>query len=56
MTVPIGPKKAVKAPSITALKRWGADGYCKATDGCRVEPEGTCAHGKKSWLLILGLV
>lgn len=32
------------------------DGVAKATDGCRVEPDGECTHGKKSWLLVMGLI
>ena len=26
------------------------------TDGCRVEPDGICPHGHKSWLLELGYI
>jgi hypothetical protein len=29
---------------------------CEATDGCWVEPDGHCEHGKPSWLLALGLI
>jgi hypothetical protein len=32
------------------------DGGCEATDGCFVEPDGTCEHGQPSWLLALGLI
>ncbi len=32
------------------------DGDCWATDGCPVEPDGTCEHGKKSWPLVMGLI
>jgi hypothetical protein len=31
-------------------------GGCEALDGCWVEPDGTCPHGKPSWLLVLGYV
>jgi hypothetical protein len=31
-----------------------ADG--EATDGCYVEPDGTCEHGHPSWLIVLGLI
>lgn len=45
-----------KPPSIETLMRWEADGYCKATDGCKVEPDGVCPHGCKSWLIVLGFI
>lgn len=31
-------------------------GGCDATDGCWVEPDGTCEHGHPSWALRLGLI
>lgn len=43
-------------PDLETLKAWEAEGYCEATDGCRVEPDGTCTHGHPSWLLKLGLI
>lgn len=46
----------MKEPSIKTLEKWSNDGVAKATDGCRVEPDGTCPHGKESWLLKLGLI
>jgi hypothetical protein len=48
--------KEVKVPSISTLKRWMYDGYCKCPDGCKTEPDGECSHGQKSWMLILGLI
>ncbi len=33
-----------------------AEGGCEATDGCWVEPDGICEHGKKSWLIVLGMI
>lgn len=45
-----------KAPSLRKLKFWLYDGVAEATDGCRVEPDGTCPHGKPSWFLKLGLI
>ena len=54
-TVP-APKKATKPPSIATMQRWMMDGVAKATDGCRVEPDGRCEHGKPSWLLKMGLI
>lgn len=46
----------MSAPSIEQLEEWESDGGCEATDGCWVEPDGTCEHGKRSWLLVLGLI
>ena len=43
-------------PSIEDLIRWEASGGCEATDGCWVEPDGRCEHGKPSWLLALGMI
>jgi hypothetical protein len=46
----------MKEPSLTTLERWMDDGVAKATDGCKTEPDGTCSHGHRSWLLKLGLI
>ena len=43
-------------PDIETLMEWEAQGGCEATDGCWVEPDGTCTHGRRSWLLELGLI
>ena len=43
-------------PDLETLEEWVSDGGCEATDGCWVEPDGTCEHGKRSWLLVLGLI
>ena len=51
---PTGRKRRV--PSIATLERWQENGGCKATDGCWVEPDGTCEHGAQSWLLRLGYI
>ena len=48
--------KIKKVPSIKTLERWTFDGIAKATDGCKVEPDGTCPHGKSSWLIVLGFI
>ena len=45
-----------KAPSISTMEKWMSRGIAKSTDGCSVEPDGTCPHGKPSWLLELGLI
>ena len=54
------PRKEVngmRRPSLEELQRQvEEDGGCEATDGCFVEPDGTCDHGQPSWLLVLGLI
>ena len=45
-----------RIPSVKTLERWIRDGVAKATDGCRVEPDGECPHGAKSWLIVLGYI
>lgn len=49
-------KPTVKQPSLKTLEHWADGGISKATDGCKVEMDGTCPHGHKSWLLHLGLI
>lgn len=49
-------KVTTKVPSVATLERWVDSGVAKATDGCRVEPDGTCPHGHNSWLLRLGVI
>ena len=45
------------APDIEQMIVWyEEEGGCEATDGCWVEPDGTCQHGCQSWLLKLGLI
>jgi len=43
-------------PSDEQLSAWMFDGVCEATDGCLVEPDGTCPHGAPSWLIQLGMI
>jgi hypothetical protein len=44
-------------PPIEALWDWVDEyGKCTATDGCWVDPAGVCEHGRKSWLVELGLM
>ena len=44
-------------PTFEQIQSWFEDdGGCEATDGCWVEVDGTCPHGKKSWMIVLGLV
>lgn len=45
-----------KEPSIEQMREWLYDGIAEATDGCRVEPDGSCEHGCDSWLKELGLI
>jgi hypothetical protein len=49
-------KATMPSPSLKTLEKWSFDGVSKATDGCRVEPDGTCQHGHLSWLLRLGYI
>ena len=43
-------------PSIEELEEMAAEGIAQATDGCTVEPDGTCPHGAESWLLVAGWI
>lgn len=45
-----------RQPSVKTMEKWAMDGVAQATDGCRVEPDGVCQHGCKSWLLELGII
>ena len=49
-------EKIGKLPSEKTMDKWCSDSVAKATDGCRVEPDGICPHGKESWLLVLGYI
>jgi len=49
-------KATGRSPSLAKLERWSNDGVAKATDGCRVEPDGVCEHGHVSWLRRLGYI
>ena len=42
-----------KPPSVATMERWLSNGVAKATDGCKVEPDGECPHGCKSWMIVL---
>jgi len=50
------PSPTTKPPSIKTMERWMNDGVAKATDGCRVEPDGVCPHGHPSWMMRLGVI
>ena len=45
-----------KRPGMRTLEHWVYDSVAKATDGCKVEPDGTCPHGHNSWLIVLGMI
>lgn len=49
-------KATTKVPALATLERWSSDGVARATDGCRVEPDGRCEHGHQSWMLRLGII
>ena len=50
------PKPTTDEPTDTELEDMVYDSVCEATDGCQIEPDGTCEHGHPSWLLRLGLI
>ena len=44
-------------PTMEELEDWLFDiENPRATDGCEIEPDGTCYHGHRSWLLVMGLI
>ena len=43
-------------PTMEEMEEWLDEGYALATDGCPVEPDGTCEHGCDSWLIVMGLI
>jgi hypothetical protein len=50
------PSPTEPEPTMDVLEGWMLDGTAEATDGCTVEPDGTCEHGHPSWLRYLGLM
>jgi len=50
------PDPTVPIPSDEVLKDWFMDSICESTDGCRVEEDGICQHGHRSWFLYLGII
>jgi len=48
--------KSEDTPSLDDLMEWEAEGGCEAMDGCWVESDGRCPHGKPSWLIALGMI
>ena len=51
-----GPAPTTPVPDLETLESWLWDAVVEATDGCLVEPDGTCPHGYPSWLIELGLI
>ena len=49
-------KITVPRPTDQQLREWVCDSVAEATDGCEIEPDGTCEHGHKSWLLVYGMI
>lgn len=45
-----------EVPDVETLEYWLRDGVAEATDGCRVEPDGYCPHGKPSWFIALNMI
>ncbi len=49
-------KATRKTPSLATMNRWVSEGYALATDGCKVDPDGSCEHGHLSYLRIFGWI
>jgi len=49
-------EKVKNPPTTKTLEKWMDQASVKATDGCKVDPDGHCRHGKPSWLLAMGLI
>ena len=49
-------RATMKQPTMAKLEQWDDKGIARATDGCRVEPDGECPHGHQSWLERLGYI
>lgn len=50
------PEPTTEKPSEEEFWDMLFDGACPATDGCEVEPDGTCPHGHPAWPRRMGLV
>ena len=48
----------IDRPSFEELEDWMNDSGCEAAcpEGCWVEHDGYCSHGKPSWFIVLGLI
>lgn len=49
-------KPTTARPDAEKLAEWEEQGVCEATDGCAVEPDGTCEHGHTSWMRVLEMI
>lgn len=49
------PKPTIERPTDEQLEKYIFE-VCLATDGCWVEPDGTCPHDHPSWLVRLGMI
>ena len=50
------PRPTTPVPDLDTIAFWMWDGVAEAADGCQTEPDGTCPHGHRSWLIELGLI
>jgi hypothetical protein len=51
------PEPTDPEPTLDQMGKWCMmDSVIDATDGCQVEPDGTCEHGHPSWLLRAGMI
>ena len=50
------PEPTTEQPSDEELRDMLCAGTCPATDGCPVEPDGTCPHGHPAWPRRLSLI
>lgn len=50
------PKMSDKQPTLEEMQEWYWNGYGMTPCGCKVEPDGTCQHNQKSWLVLLGFI
>lgn len=50
------PYRMGMVPSWRRIEKMCEDGIAKATDGCQVEPDGTCQHGFPSWVIVAGVI
>lgn len=50
------PEPTAPEPDFVALAGFILNACAEATDGCLVEPDGTCEHGHPSWLRRLGVI
>ena len=43
-------------PEFVSLAQFLFEAVAETTDGCLIEPDGTCEHGHPSWLRHLGVI